>query len=105
MYDEALAEFALATDGETMTHADYALRAGIYFDKGDFDNANTDYTEAIRLRKEFQDFYLNKDYSRRRTEAITKIASNRAKASQNDAINRLLAIKKELEQPTGNAKK
>jgi TonB family protein len=56
LYDKALADIN-ATFTDSPTAYDYAARAEIYAYKNDFTNATKDFTEAIRLKPERQEFY------------------------------------------------
>jgi tetratricopeptide (TPR) repeat protein len=58
-YERALADINAIINNSPF-HYYYAVRAEIYFDQGDYENAARDYTAAIRLKPDNQDYYAKR---------------------------------------------
>jgi TonB family protein len=61
-------------------------RGGLYFRKGDYQRAVTDYTEAIRLKPDYQYFYRDRAKAYKELGQNELAAADEAKAEQLDSV-------------------
>ena len=80
-YELALADVNNAIS-QIPTDYYYALRAAIYFDKGDYENAVKDYAEAIRLKPDNEDYYAKRARVYRYAKQIELAEADEEKAKQ-----------------------
>lgn len=81
MLDKAIADLTVVLK-QNATHHDYARRGSLYFKKDDFENALKDYSEAIRLKPDYETHYTMRAEVYRKLDKTAEAEADELKAKE-----------------------